>query len=67
MQNRLEKSVETVQIELMDAFSDLMASTVEREKMDSARKKLQARRAIEQHYEMRALRQQISDGWLEER
>ena len=58
--------VENVHSQLLDIFVEMNADEAGRTVQDSAKKKLAARRAIEQHFEMKALQRAIGECWFED-
>lgn len=61
--NRLDHTKQALQAELLDVFMDYQTHE-DRDRDSTARKrKLQARRAIEQFKERKALEEAIRNGW----
>lgn len=58
------QSVQLLQAELLDIFGDMHRLESNHKDKASAQRKLAARRAIEQHFELKELEKQISDCWL---
>ena len=61
-----EQVKEHVQAELLDIFMDLSSHEARDQQKARARRRLEARRAIEQYRERKALEAQLRDGWDEE-
>lgn len=57
-------SIQSVQAELLDIFGDIHRHDCNNKDKAKARRRLAARRAIEQHFERRELEKQISECWL---
>lgn len=56
-------SVDIIRIDFMDAYSAIHQQASESEKKSKARKRFEARRAIEEHQEKKRLREMLSDWW----
>jgi len=63
MQTDNQQPVEAVQAEILDIFMDLQQYEENQRERTAARRRLAARRAIEQHYERKRLEEQIGEGW----
>lgn len=61
-----EQQVESVQAEILSIFDHLQRDEMRDRERASAKRKLAARRAIEQHFERKALEDSIRDGWLDD-
>lgn len=61
-----EQPVESVQAEILSIFDHLQRDEMRDRERASAKRKLAARRAIEQHFERKALEESIRDGWLDD-
>lgn len=62
----VEQQVESVQAEILSIFDHLQRDEVRDRERAAAKRKLAARRAIEQHFERKALEDSIRDGWLDD-
>ncbi|MEQ5835585.1 hypothetical protein EB809_09965 [Marinobacter sp. R17] len=58
--------VESVQAEILSIFDHLQRDEMRDREQAAAKRRLAARRAIEQHYERKALEASIRDGWLDD-
>ncbi|TBW47979.1 hypothetical protein EZI54_21870 [Marinobacter halodurans] len=58
--------VESVQAEILSIFDHLQRDEMRDREQAAARRRLAARRAIEQHFERKALEESIRDGWLDD-
>lgn len=58
--------VEEIQSELLDAFMDVATDESRDRDRDAARRRLAARRAIEAHFEQKALEPHLHDYWFDD-
>ncbi|WP_097459218.1 PA3496 family putative envelope integrity protein [Mangrovitalea sediminis] len=58
--------VQVVQAELLDIFMDLHSDEARNRDKSAAKRRLAARRAIEQHFERKELERQINDYWADD-
>jgi len=58
--------MENIQSELLDAFMDVATSESRSRDKAAAQRRLAARRAIEQHFERKALEPHLHDYWFED-
>ncbi|MFE8070015.1 hypothetical protein QQM79_03060 [Marinobacteraceae bacterium S3BR75-40.1] len=58
--------VEAVQAEILDIFMDLKQYEEHSKLKAASKRRLAARRAIEQHYERKQLERAIEDYWLDD-
>ncbi|WP_111497020.1 MULTISPECIES: PA3496 family putative envelope integrity protein [Marinobacter] len=61
-----QQPVESVQAEILSIFDHLQRDEQRDREKAAAKRRLAARRAIEQHFERKALEDSIRDGWLDD-
>ncbi len=63
MQHYNNTAKETVQVDLADIFMDLNKQESKMKEKDKAKRRLAARRGIEQHYENKQLQSALKEFW----
>lgn len=66
MQTSQTSQVENIQSELLDAFMDVTNNESRHRDREVAQRRLAARRAIEAHFEQKALEPHLHDYWFED-
>lgn len=63
MQQAHHSSLDTIRIDFMDVYFEVHQQEAESKKKSKARKRFEARRAIEEHQEHKRLKEALSDWW----